>query len=130
MYEPQEGTWTLTAPDGRQWTGASGLKAAAAEQRERIPPAVQLERIFAELEPTEDEKDAARYRWLRERLMAADFDWQESGECALVFAWPKDCAVSGNCDATIDGAMLKTQNGGGQRGDGGFISGDSAAPQS
>lgn len=53
--------------------------------------------------------DAGRYRWLRERLMAADFDWQESGECALVFAWPKDCAVSGNCDATIDGAM-KTQN--------------------
>jgi len=55
-------------------------------------------------------KDAARYRWLRERLMAADFDWQDSGECALVFAWPKDCAVSGNCDATIDGAMLVTAN--------------------
>jgi len=54
--------------------------------------------------------DAERYRWLRERLMAADFDWQDSGECALVFAWPKDCAVSGNCDATIDGAMLKTHN--------------------
>ena len=54
--------------------------------------------------------DAERYRWLRERLMAADFDWQVSGECALIFSWPKDCAVSGNCDATIDGAMLKTQN--------------------
>ena len=54
--------------------------------------------------------DAARYRWLRERLMAADFDWQERGECALVFVWPKDCAVSGNCDATIDAAMLKTPN--------------------
>ncbi len=61
--------------------------------------------------PTHGEsKDAARYRWLRERLMAADFDWQDSGECALVFAWPKDCAVSGNCDATIDGAMLVTAN--------------------
>lgn len=110
MYEPQEGVWMLTAPDGRQWTGASGLLAAAAEQRERIPPAVQLERIFAELEPTEDEKDAARYRWLRERLLAADFDWNGSGECALVFTWPKDCAVSGNCDAMIDAAMLKTPN--------------------
>ena len=50
MYEPQEGTWTLTAPDGRQWTGASGLLAAAAEQSERIPKEVQLERIFAAAE--------------------------------------------------------------------------------
>ena len=55
-------------------------------------------------------KDAARYRWLRERMLAADFDWNDSGECALVFAWPKDCAVSGNCDATLDAAMLKTPN--------------------
>lgn len=53
MHEPQEGIWTLTAPDGRQWTGESGLCAAAAEQRERIPPAVQLERIFAEFDLTE-----------------------------------------------------------------------------
>lgn len=55
-------------------------------------------------------RDAARYRWLRDRLMAADFDWQGSGDCALVFAWPKECAVSGNCDATIDAAMLKAPN--------------------
>jgi hypothetical protein len=54
--------------------------------------------------------DAARYLWLRGRLMAADFDWQNSGECALVFSWPKDCSVSGNCDMTIDSAMLKTPN--------------------
>lgn len=55
-------------------------------------------------------QDAMRYRWLRKRLMAADFDWQDSGECALVFSWPKECAVSGNCDATIDAAMLVTPN--------------------
>ncbi len=45
-YAPQEGTWTLTAPDGRQWHGASGLLVAATEQNERIPPEVQLARIF------------------------------------------------------------------------------------
>lgn len=70
-------------------------------------------------------KDGERYRWLRDRLMAADFDWQESGECALVFAWPKDCAVSGNCDATIDGAMLVTANAKNQGDSGGFIAGGS-----
>ena len=66
MYKPQEGTWTLTAPDGRQWTGTSGLRAAAAEQRERIPATVQLERLAEACELTEDEKDATRYRWLRD----------------------------------------------------------------
>lgn len=61
--------------------------------------------------PTHGEsKDAARYRWLRKRVLAADFDWQDSGECALVFKWPEDCAVSGDLDATIDAAMLKTPN--------------------
>ncbi len=57
--------WTLTAPDGRQWTGASGLLAAAAEQRERILPEVRLQRILKAVSPTQDEIDAARYRWLR-----------------------------------------------------------------
>ena len=109
MYEPQEGTWTLTAPDGRQWTGASGLLAAAAEQRDRIPTEVQLERIFAVEEPTEDEKDAARYRWLRGRLIGADFDWNETGASALVFEMPKAARISASCDKTIDDAMALTE---------------------
>lgn len=103
MYEPQEGIWTLTAPDGRQWTGASGLLAAAAEQRERIPPEVQLKRIFAACELTQDELDAARYRWLRARHEDANLnDWH-------VMASPGEIA-SVDLDAEIDEAMAKTPN--------------------
>lgn len=54
--------------------------------------------------------DAARYQWLRNRLIAGDFDWNESGTCALIFEWPKNAPVSTDCDSTIDQAM--TGNGG------------------
>ena len=62
------------------------------------------------------ELDAERYRWLKTRLLGADFDWNESGTCALVFEWPKDSPVSANCDRTIDDAMLKTPNATSHRG--------------
>ena len=51
-YKPQEGIWTLIAPDGRQWHGASGLLAAAAEQNERIPPEVQMARLMSGADDT------------------------------------------------------------------------------
>lgn len=54
---------------------------------------------------TDDQKDAARYRWLKARLMGADFDWNESGACALVFEWPKDMPVGADCDQNIDTAI-------------------------
>ncbi len=50
-------------------------------------------------------KDALRYRWLRERLLSADFDYGGEGVAALVFELPAGSAVSADCDATIDGAM-------------------------
>jgi hypothetical protein len=52
-----------------------------------------------------ESQDAARYRFLRDRLLAADFDWNESGECVLVFRWPSTARVSADCDATVDEAM-------------------------
>jgi len=51
-----------------------------------------------------------RYRWLATRLLAADFDWQ--GETVLVFRWPKNVPVGGNCDQYIDAAMAQTSGGG------------------
>lgn len=54
---------------------------------------------------TDEQKDAARYRWLKARLMGADFDWNESGACALVFEWPKDVPVGVDCDQNIDAAI-------------------------
>ena len=55
--------------------------------------------------PQDDIADAARYRWLRDRLLAADFDYAGEGVTALVFELPPRCAVSADCDATIDEAM-------------------------
>lgn len=54
---------------------------------------------------TDDAKDAERYRWLKSRMMGADFDWNESGACALVFEWPRDVPVGANCDRNIDRAI-------------------------
>jgi hypothetical protein len=55
-----------------------------------------------------DQEDAARYRWLRDRYLVADFDWAESGDSALIFRFPNDAKVSANCDATIDAARSAT----------------------
>jgi len=76
---------------------------------ERLPPAEQAEsdRLMHQ-EIDQLRKDAERYRWLRDRYAAADFQWGEHNECVLVFEWPEECSVSGSCDATIDAAMLKT----------------------
>ena len=56
--------------------------------------------------PHDDDKlreNARRYEWLRDRLLAADFDYM--GEQVLVFEMPKGFAASASCDATIDAAM-------------------------
>ena len=45
-YPHQEGIWTLTAPDGRVWKGDSPLKAVVAEQVERIPATVRVDRLL------------------------------------------------------------------------------------
>ncbi len=57
-------------------------------------------------QPTQEQKDAARYQFLKARLMGADFDWNESGACVLVFEWPKDVPIGADCDKNIDAAML------------------------
>lgn len=51
------------------------------------------------------EKDAARYRWLRNRMLGVDFDWCENGITALAFEMPDGCAYGGNCDQNIDAAI-------------------------
>lgn len=41
-----EGTWILTAPNGREYIAESPLKCCAAEMHERIPPLVGIARIY------------------------------------------------------------------------------------
>jgi hypothetical protein len=48
-------------------------------------------------------QNARRYEWLRERLLAADFDYE--GAQVLVFEMPPGFEASADCDATIDSAM-------------------------
>lgn len=58
----------------------------------------------------EMKRDAARYRWLKSRLLGADFDWNGSGAFVIAFEMPHEARVSANCDRTIDDAMELTPN--------------------
>lgn len=55
-------------------------------------------------------EDAARYRWLRERMLGIDFDWNESGITALSFEMPDGCAYGGCCNQNIDAARKQGAN--------------------
>lgn len=48
--KPQEGTWTLTAPDGRTWSAPTPLLCCRAEQRERVPGDVGVARVLRALD--------------------------------------------------------------------------------
>ena len=70
------------------------------------PELIELTTLPAPAQPlTDEQKDAARYRWLKPRMMGADFDWNESGACALVFEWPRDVQIGADCDRNIDSAI-------------------------
>lgn len=58
---PQEGEWTLTAPDGRSWKARAPVACVSKEMRERVPADVGLARIMrAVTAPT----DTERMDWL------------------------------------------------------------------
>ncbi len=103
--KPQQGTWTLTAPDGRTWQASSPLQCCGLESRERVPAEVALQRIKNACAPTPDEIDAARYRWLREQ------HWSSAQLCVVMD--PKDAVKLGRTcpsreylDIAVDDAML------------------------
>lgn len=47
--KPMQGTWVLVAPNGREYTGESPILALRAEQAERVPAQVAVQRIMAEV---------------------------------------------------------------------------------
>ena len=63
--KPMQGVWSLVAPDGREWRESSPLRCVSLEQSGRVPANVALARILEAANPTPDEADAERYRWLR-----------------------------------------------------------------
>ena len=48
--------------------------------------------------------DAERYRWLRDRLFGADWDWNGEGVPVVLFRWPESASIGANLDAAIDAA--------------------------
>ena len=59
----------------------------------------------------EPEQDAARYRFLKDRMLGADLDWNGSGEAVMVFSWSAMVPMSDCCDENIDAAMLAAAHG-------------------
>lgn len=57
----------------------------------------------------EAERDAARYRWLRSRLVGASFDWGEEGTTVLAFEMPPSLSIGADCDRNIDEAMMSAR---------------------
>lgn len=57
----------------------------------------------------EAERDAARYRWLRSRLVGASFDWDDEGITVLAFEMPPNISIGADCDRNIDAAMQEPQ---------------------
>ena len=51
------------------------------------------------------ERDAARYRKLRELYDGVDFSYGDDDSPALIFDWPVGMTVSSNLDDTLDAAM-------------------------
>jgi hypothetical protein len=69
--------------------------------------AAMLRTLAAEVEALR--ADAERYRYLRLRLVGADFDWAESGESVLIFKASPGVQVWADCDMTIDAARAALQ---------------------
>lgn len=55
-YKHEEGTWILTSPSGKEYLGLSPMLALREEQSARIPADVALNRIYAAIAPTLEDK--------------------------------------------------------------------------
>jgi hypothetical protein len=54
------------------------------------------------------QEDVDRYRWLKSRLLCADFEYDGGdykAETVIVFKWPEKAWVSGDLSSAIDAAM-------------------------
>ena len=70
--------------------------------------------VFAELvrRLKAAEQDAARYRFLRDRLEGAAFGNDDDEDASITFAVPVETVMSASCDNTIDSAMTAALSGG------------------
>lgn len=98
-----------TGPDAKGWIEDAGLFEAAhtliarVAELQRQNEAQKDEWLSWDSKRAALEKDAARYQWLKERLLAADFAWGEPATCVWVFE--TDAPISADLDASIDAAI-------------------------
>jgi hypothetical protein len=69
--------------------------------------ALDYEALLAERDAAQ--KDAERYRWLRQRLVGASFDWDDEGMTVLAFEMPDGVSIGADCDKNIDAARAALQ---------------------
>lgn len=65
--------------------------------------AQQRDQLRAEVDALK--KDAERYRWLRQRMVGASFDWDDEGMVVLAFEMPAGLSIGADCDKNIDAAL-------------------------
>lgn len=80
-------------------------KRKAARLAQNIRPQESAEIVQIKPAQQSDEQDARRYRYLRDNMISAEFDWNESGETVLVFKFPGNVGIGGDCDKNIDAAI-------------------------
>ena len=102
-YTPHQSDHTATERDAQCKAADHWMTEACAEHNRNIDLSTGFDALAERVNALE--ADAERYRWLKPRLLGADFDWNEEGNCVLVFEMPNDATVSANCDETIDAAI-------------------------
>jgi len=88
---------------------ANQLEALTAERETFLAAGRVLAKVtqeFIELTAERDAltADAARYWWMRDRFLGADFNWNEMGKQVLMIEWPGG-SVNGDLDTTLATAM-------------------------
>lgn len=121
MQEDSEGGWVRAVDyeallaerdaillQARIWAGEAKTQKATVDDVGRIlggvpdwgPIAAGVEQL---------KKDAERYRWLRQRLVGASFDWDDEGMTVMAFEMPDGVSIGADCDKNIDSAMQGEQ---------------------
>ena len=77
------------------------------ETREMLDLRSERDALLAERDAAQ--KDAERYRWLRQRLVGASFDWDDEGMTVLAFEMPDGVSIGADCDKNIDAARAALQ---------------------
>jgi hypothetical protein len=101
---PADVAWTVAEQQAAK-LGHRDARHAAAELA--VDADRRIEALAAEVQALR--ADAERYRYLRPRLVGADFDWAESGESVLIFKADPGVQVWADCDMTIDAARAALQ---------------------